>query len=101
MTRVKIVRSIAIGMLAVLVVLGAAAYVVVHTEAFNRFLVAKIVQQARTRAGIRLEIGSLAIQWDKLDVDVYNFAVYRDNPDERTPFVRGDHLGIGLKIVSL
>ena len=101
MTRAKTVRYIAAGMLAVLVVLGAAAYVVVHTEAFNRFLVAKIVQQARTRAGIRLEIGSLAIQWDKLDVDVYNFAVYRDNPDERTPFVRGDHLGIGLKIVSL
>ncbi len=101
MTRAKIVRYLALAVLAVLVVLGASAYAIVHTEAFNRFLVAKIVQQARSRAGIRLEIGSMAIRWDQLDVDFYNFAAYRDNPDELTPFIRADRLGIGLKIVSL
>ena len=87
--------------LAILVlVLVTGAYIVIHTEAFNRFLAGKIAQKTEESTGARLSIGKMLIHWGRLQVDFYDL-ILRAPAKNEASLLSCDHLGVRLKILSL
>jgi translocation and assembly module TamB len=74
-------------------------YVLIHTEAFNRFVAREIVEKAQESAGAQVSIGRTLIDWGRLKIDFYNVALRTPGKTDR-PFFSCDHLRVGLKILS-
>lgn len=85
----------------VLATLAGATYFVAHTEAFNRFVLAKAIEKAEAATGAPVSIKRMDIHWRKLGVDFYDFAINGTAGATAPPLFRANHLGIGLKIVSV
>lgn len=85
----------------VIVLLAAAAYVMVHIAAFNRFVTEKVIEEAEKATGSPVEIRGMEIHWSKLGVDVYGLVIQGREGKPEPPFLQADHVGIGLKIVSI
>lgn len=101
MSWAKTVRTVLFTMVSVVLVLVAAAYVMVHTSAFNRFVVEKVVEEAQKATGSRVEIRSLQIHWSKLSVDVNGLVIQGEGGNAQLPFLRVDHAAMGLKIIPI
>ena len=84
-----------------LVSLVGGAYVLVHTRAFNQFVLEKLVQEAQKATGSRVLIRSMEIHSDKLAIDLYGIVIYGKGQGSQSPFFQSDHARVGLKIVSL
>ena len=97
----KTVRNSLVIAAGVLVLLGATVYVTIHTAAFNRFVTEKVIEQAEQATGSPVEIRSMEIHWNELGVDVYGLAIQGREGKPAPPFLQADHVGIGLKIVSV
>src|ERR1700722_19360677 len=68
-------RTLMIGAAVVLLLVGA-AYIIIHTAAFNRFVLQQVVEQAQEATGSRVEIRSMQIHWDHLGVDLYGVVIH-------------------------
>src|ERR1700676_2077486 len=97
----KTVRTTLFVAIGILVLLAGAADVIVYKRAFNQFVLDKIIQEARTTTGARIDIQRVEIHWRKLGVDFYGMVVYGSGGVSEPPLFRGDHLAVGLKIVSV
>jgi len=97
----RIVRNLLLVVAAVIVALACAGYLTLHTTTFNRFVVRKIIQEAEKATGSAVTIRSMEIHWSKLDVDVYGLIIQGKESTAQPPFLAADHIGVGLKIVSI
>lgn len=88
-------------LLSVLIALLVAAYFLVHTRAFNQFVLSQLEQQTRARAGARLNISSMAIDWHRLALDLYGLTLHGAESSIQPPLLAAAHVRIRLKIVSL
>ena len=89
---------VAAGMVVLLV---AAAYVIVHTKAFSNFVLRKTIQEAESATGSRVDIRGMEIHWNKLDVDLYGLVIQGKGAPPQPPLFRAEHIGVGLKIISI
>ena len=101
MSWTKTVRTALLAIAGLLLLLVAAAYVMVHTSAFNRFVLEKVVEEAQKATGSRVEIRGLQIHWNKLSVDVKGLVIQGKGGSAQPPFLRVDHAAVGLKIISI
>ena len=85
----------------VLVLLFAASILVVRSRAFHRYLLATIVENAQQAIGGRVELGDFRLRLSSLHVDFYRIAIHGTEPKAQAPLFWADHLGVGLRIVSL
>lgn len=97
----KIAKRILLFGAAVVILVVGAAYIVIHTTAFNRFVLEKVVEQAQEATGSQVEIRSMQIHWDHLGVDLYGVVIHGSGPQTGPPFLTADHIGVGLKIISI
>src|SRR5579872_216240 len=97
----NIVRWAAIAIAAVLLVLVVAAIVVVHTTAFQHFVLQQIEQKVQASTGALLNIGRMAINWRLLTLDFYGITLHGKESGSQAPLFAADHMRIGLKIVSI
>ena len=101
MSRKNILKWVALATVGVLASLALAAVLIVRTDAFRRFVLQKIAQQAYESTGARLEIANLVIHWRNLSVDFYDMKLHGTEPAADPPLLVANHLKVGLKIVSL
>jgi translocation and assembly module TamB len=97
----KKILAMLLVMMGIAAALAGAAYIIVHTRVFTRFVLAKVIRQSESATGGRVAINRMEIHWSKLGVDFYDFAVYGHQGTSQPPLLRASHLGIGLKIVSM
>ena len=88
---------LALGIL--ILVLATGVSIVVHTEAFNRFVARKIAQKTEESTGAQLSVGKMLIHWGRLQVDFYNLTLRAPAKNE-APLLSCGHLGVRLKILS-
>ena len=88
-------------LLSFVTVLFIVGYFLVHTRVFNQFVVSQLEQQTRARAGARLNISTMAIDWHHLAVDLYGLTLHGAESSIQAPLLAVEHLRIRLKIVSL
>ena len=97
----KTAGRIALAAFALLALVALAAFLLVRTDAFHRFVLQKITQATSDTTGGRLEVGSFAIHWSALSVDFYGVKLRGTEPPAQPPLFAADHLNVGLKIVSI
>src|SRR5690349_5588906 len=97
----KIIRAVLIGFPALLLLLFIGAVLTLHTQAFKRFLLAKIVRQAEQSTGARIAIQKLDVHWFPFTADVYGVVVHGQERGDDPPLLQAEHLGVSLGIRAL
>jgi translocation and assembly module TamB len=101
MTRKRKLAWIGIGLVTVIAVLGVAGYVVLRSQRFHDYVLAKIQQQASEATGAQVRIQNFALRLSRLAADAYGITIRGSEPASTMPLVQADQLIVRLKIVSL
>lgn len=99
-THRRLVRFILIT-LSVLVLLIVTAVLILRSSWFHRYALALIVSHAEEATGGRVEIGDFTFRLAGLRVNFYRVALYGTEPATAPPLFWADHIGLGLRVVSL
>ena len=99
-THRRLIRFILIA-LSILVLLGVTAILIIRSSRFHRYALAMIVSRAEQATGGRVEIGDFTFQRAGLRVSFYRVALHGAEPTTAPPLFWADHIGLGLRIVSL
>ncbi|HXM90861.1 MAG TPA: hypothetical protein VN974_04905, partial [Candidatus Dormibacteraeota bacterium] len=86
---------------AILLLLAIAGVLIVRSQGFNRYLLAKIIQSAQENTGARIGIQKLVVHWSPFTADVYGIVVHGQERDGARPLLVADHLGISLGLRAL
>jgi len=92
---------IAISLVALVVVLVIAGYVVFRSQRFHDYVLAKLQQQASEATGGQVQIQNFALRMSSLTAEAYGITIHGSEPKSRPPLVQADQLTVRLKIVSL
>src|SRR5215469_16444292 len=92
---------IGIGLVAVILVLGIAGYVVLRGQRFHSYVLAKIQQQASEATGAQVRIQDFAFHLSTLWAEAYGITIRGTEPPSAPPLAQADQLVIRLKVVSL
>ncbi len=92
---------IAISLVAFVVVLVIAGYVVFRSQRFHDYVLAKLQQQASEATGGQVQIQNFALRMSSLTAEAYGITIHGSEPKSRPPLVQADQLTVRLKIVSL
>jgi len=91
----------AIALLALVVSSIAATVVLLHSQAFQLYLLGKAQQTASESLNTPVRIQNLALHFSPLSADLYGVTVRGTEPQTEPPLLTVDHLKTGIKIVSL
>ncbi len=97
-------RIFRVGLIALVALVALAAvtgFFIVRSSAFHRYILATIINRAGKSTGGRVEIGDYAIHWSSLHADFYRVVLHGTEAAPNAPLFSADHLGLGLKLVSV
>src|ERR1700730_15795195 len=97
----KAIHITLIALPALVLLLLAAAFVILRTQAFSRFLLAKIVQQAEQSTGARIDIQKLDLRWLPFTADFYGVVAHGRETRDESPLLQAEHLRVSLGIRAL
>ncbi|HVW85119.1 MAG TPA: hypothetical protein VHB50_10585, partial [Bryobacteraceae bacterium] len=101
MTRTtRIIRNIAIGIGALLVLLIVSVLVVVHTDWFRNYVREKIIAATEDGTGGRVEIGSFNFDVSDLRAVVTNFVIHGTEPAGAPPFVQAARVAVDIRLFT-
>ncbi len=78
-----------------------AGVLLLKSQAFHRYVLGKIVQQASEATGARVELQNFTFHIKTLTADVYGLTIHGTEPPEAQPLLRVQHARIGIKIISI
>ncbi|HYI93855.1 MAG TPA: translocation/assembly module TamB domain-containing protein [Bryobacteraceae bacterium] len=96
----RILRNVAIGLAAFVVVVGLAAVVIVQTDWFRNFVREKIVTATEAGVGGKVELGSFSFSPRRLEAVVSNFVIHGKEPAGSAPFVRVGRVQANLRLFT-
>ena len=85
----------------IILVLGIAGFVVLRSQKFHSYVLAKIQQQASEATGAQVRIQDFALHPSTLSAEAYGITIRGSEPASALPLAQADQLMIRLKIVSL
>ncbi len=100
---VRVLGWIGIGIVALIVLIVIAAVVLLHSPRFHQWVLAKAEQKASAAlgTGVRVRDFSLHLSLSAPTLDLYGVTVYGAQPYPTPPLLQVDHIGAGVRIVSL
>src|SRR5262252_5232854 len=101
MTRKRKLGWVGLSLLAIVLALGISGCVVLRSQRFHSYVLAKIRQQASEATGAQVRIQDFALHLSSLTADAYGITIRGSEPTTALPLVHADQLMIRLKIVSL
>ena len=101
MTKKQLLKRGALSVLMLLVLIVVAGLVVLHSRAFQRYVLTKVVSAAEQATGSKIEIGDLTFDFSNLRADLYRIAIRSREPASAPPLLWVNHVGVNLKIISL
>jgi translocation and assembly module TamB len=97
----KTIRVALIGLPAFVALLGIAAILSLRTQAFHRFLLAKIIHQAELSTGAHIAIQKLDLRWSPFTADFYGVVVHGQEKGYEPPLLQAEHLGVSVGLRAL
>jgi len=97
----KAIRITVITIPTLVLLLVLAALVIVRTQTFSRFLLAKIVQQTEQSTGAHIAIQKLNLRWLPFTADFYGVVVHGQERSDDAPLLQAEHFGVSLGIRAL
>jgi len=101
MTRKRLFKRVVLSALVLIVLIVVAGLIVLHSRAFQRYVLAKAVSGAEQATGSSIQIGDLTFDLFTLRVDLYRVALRGSEPASNPPLLWMNHVGANLKIISL
>jgi translocation and assembly module TamB len=101
MNRKKIARILLMGLPALMVLLVVSGVIILRTQAFSRFLLSKIVQQAEASTGTHIDIQKLDLRWFPFTADFHGVVVHGRERADAPPLLQAEHLGVSLGLRAL
>jgi translocation and assembly module TamB len=98
--RVRIIRNIGLGLLALVVLLGITTVIVVQTDWFREYVRQKIITGTQDGTGGRVEIGSFAFDPWKLEGVVTKFVIHGNEPQDAQPWVNVARVRVNLRLFT-
>src|SRR5690349_7086443 len=98
--RGRILRNIAAGLVALILVGGIAAIVTVQTQWFRDFVRRKIITATEEGTGGNVEVGSFSFDWRALEAVVTGFVIHGKEPPGALPFVRVARVQVNLRLFT-
>ena len=97
----KSVAWISIGVVGVFFVLCLTGLLILRSQSFHRYALAKIISGFSDATGARVEISSYTFRFVPLQLDLYDVVIHGTEGPLAEPLAQAQHVGFGLKIVSL
>src|SRR5437667_3030911 len=92
---------IGIFLVVLIVVLGIAGYFTFRSQAFHKYVLAKIQQQASEATGAQVRIQNFTLHVSTLSANAYGMTIRGTESKSAAPLAQADQLMVRLKIVSL
>jgi translocation and assembly module TamB len=98
-----IARWIAAALGILIALLAATIFVLLHDAKFHQFMLRTAQEKASEALGARVLARDYALSWSGISptVELYNVVVYGGAPYTEPPVLEVDHIGMGVRIVSL
>jgi translocation and assembly module TamB len=96
----KIVRNVAIGLAALIVLLLVGTILTVRTDWFRSYVRQKIITATEDGTGGKVEIGSFEFAWTRLRAVVTDFVIHGNEPAGSAPFVRAARVELDLRLFT-
>jgi translocation and assembly module TamB len=101
MTRKRKLGWVGLSLVAIVLALGISGCVVLRSQRFHSYVLAKIQQEASEATGAQVRIQDFALHLSSLGAEVYGITIRGGEPKSAMPLVKADQLMLRLKIVSL
>jgi translocation and assembly module TamB len=89
------------GLLALLLLLGLAAVLILPSSWFREKVRARMITEIERASGGKTEIGAFRFDWKNLTAEVAPFILHGTEPAPERPLFRAESVKVGLKIVSM
>src|SRR5205085_11205590 len=96
----RIIRNIAIGVVALLIVLTAAAILVVQTDWFRAYVKQKIITSTEDSTGGRVDLDSFAFDWRHMRAVVTGFVIHGNEPVGAAPFLSARRVQLEIRLFT-
>jgi len=96
----RILRNVAIGLAAFIVLLLVSALVVVQTDWFHDFVRQKIIAATEEGTGGKVDLETFSLDWRHLRAVVTGFVIHGTEPAEAAPFVRAARVEVDLRLFA-
>ena len=101
-SRTRKITAWIVGIIALLViVLAVGVYVVLHSAWAHNYILKTAQQKASESLNTRVTLQNYALNLSNLGLDLYGLTVYGVGPGANAPLLQVDHLGLGVKVISL
>ena len=101
-TRLRRVAAwIALGLVALLVVVGIAVMVLLHSARFHNYVLATAQEKAGESLGVQVQLQNFALHLSNLSLDLYGLTVHGAAPYANPPLLQVAHAEVGVRIVSI
>jgi len=99
----RVLRWVAAGIGILVILIVAAVFVLLHNARFHRYLLHVAQSEASSSLSTRVQARDFALRWSGISptVDLYDVVVYGAAPYSTPPLLEVDHIGIGVRVVSL
>src|ERR1700734_3201689 len=97
----KVAAWIAVGLLALLVIVGIALTAVLHSARFHNYVLATVQKKASETLGTQVQLQNFALNLSNLSLDLYGLTVHGAAPYPNPPLLQVAHGEVGVRIVSV
>src|ERR1700734_3357390 len=97
----KVAAWIAVGLLALLVIVAIAVTVVLHSARFHNYVLATVQKKASESLGTQVQLQNFALHLSNLSLDLYGLTVQGAALYPAPPLLQVAHAEVGVRIVSV
>src|SRR5215467_4449578 len=84
-----------------IILLVIAGFFVLRSQGFHRYVLNQIIASIQESTGGRVELANWDFHFSTLTADIYGFVLNGTEPATARPLAQVDHVGVGLKILSV
>jgi translocation and assembly module TamB len=101
MTRsTRIIRNAVVTLAALLIISAVAVFITVRSDWFRNFVTQKIVTETQQAIGGRVEVGSIAFDWRKLEATALNFVIHGNESEGSAPFLSVPRVVVDFRLFT-
>ena len=97
----KIIWQLLTFFLAAIVVFAVTGFFLARSDAFQRFLLSRIIREAQDTTGSRVDIQKMKLTWSPLTADFYGLVVHGSEAGSQSPLLTVNRLRVNLKVMAL
>jgi translocation and assembly module TamB len=84
-----------------ILVLGISIYTLLHSQRFHNYALRTVESKASQALNTRVTLQNFAVHVHNLGLDLYGLTVYGTGPGAGQPLLSVDHIGLGVRVISV